>query len=178
MQSSAFDQQCSCHKIKEDYILTSKVYIPSDKEFEQIVSTSYTYSDCLRKLGLKTTGGSSTDVLKRRIAELNISTSHFNRNHNNSITKPKYAMEEILVKNSTYSNIRSLKNRLIKEGYLQYICAKCGNQGEWLNNPLVLQLDHINGDNHDHRIENLRFLCPNCHSQTSTYSGKNNKKDN
>ena len=80
--------------------------------------TFYTYSDCLRKLGLKTTGGSSTDVLKRRIAELNISTSHFNRNHNNSITKPKYAMEEILVKNSTYSNIRSLKNRLIKEGYL------------------------------------------------------------
>lgn len=151
----------------------SKVYIPSDDEFKQIVATSYTYSDCLRKLGLKTSGGSSTDILKRRIVELDISTAHFNRNINNPTTRTKYSIEEILIENSSYSNIRSLKNRLIKEGLLEYRCEKCGNAGEWLGQPLSLQLDHINGKNNDHRIENLRFLCPNCHSQTNTYSGKN-----
>lgn len=82
-------------------------------------------------------------------------------------------MKEILIENSPYSNIRSLKNRLIKENYLEYKCEKCGNKGEWLGKKLTLQLDHINGKNNDHRIENLRFLCPNCHAQTSTYGGKN-----
>lgn len=127
----------------------------------------------MRKLGLKTSGGSSTDILKKRISELDISISHFNKNHNNTILRPKYTMKEILIENSPYSNIRSLKNRLIKENYLEYKCEKCGNKGEWLGKKLTLQLDHINGKNNDHRIENLRFLCPNCHAQTSTYGGKN-----
>lgn len=56
---------------------------------------------------------------------------------------------------------------------LEYKCAFCGNTGEWLGQKLTLQLDHINGKNNDYRIENLRFLCPNCHSITPTYAGKN-----
>jgi 5-methylcytosine-specific restriction endonuclease McrA len=60
----------------------------------------------------------------------------------------------------------------VKENRLEYKCANCGIK-EWNNLPLSLQLDHINGVNNDHRLENLRFLCPNCHSQTDTYSGKN-----
>ena len=55
---------------------------------------------------------------------------------------------------------------------MEYKCQKCGIS-EWLGNPLTLQLDHINGVNNDHRLTNLRFLCPNCHSQTDTYAGKN-----
>ena len=58
---------------------------------------------------------------------------------------------------------------------MEYKCSgkDCCNKGEWLGKPLVLQLDHINGVRDDHRLENLRFLCPNCHSQTDTYGGKN-----
>lgn len=59
---------------------------------------------------------------------------------------------------------------------MEYKCACCGNTGEWNGRPLVLQLDHINGDNCDNRLENLRFLCPNCHSQTDTFAGRNCKK--
>ena len=156
----------------------SKVYLPTDEEFAKIVAEANTYSDCLRALGLGTRGGSSTDILKKRIKELDLSTEHFgnpSKQHYNA----KYTLDEILVENSSYTSIQTLKRRLIKENKLPYKCAYCGNTGEWNGKPLVLQLDHINGINNDHRIENLRFLCPNCHSQTQSYSGKNkaNKRD-
>ena len=51
-------------------------------------------------------------------------------------------------------------------------CARCGNEGEWLGEPLTLQLDHANGRYDDNRLENLRWLCPNCHSQTPTFAGR------
>lgn len=153
--------------------MKSKIYQVSDEEFKNIVSNANSYSDCLRALGLRTSGGSSTDILKRRIKELNCSIEHFNQTNKKSY-QAKYSLEEILIENSSYANIASLKKRLIKEGALEYKCAICGLT-EWLNKPISLQLDHINGINNDHRIENLRFLCPNCHSQTDTFAGKNKK---
>jgi 5-methylcytosine-specific restriction endonuclease McrA len=151
--------------------MISKVYQVSDDEFRKIVAQAHSYSDCLRALGLGTRGGSSTDVLKRRIKELDCSISHFSRTGNAS--NAKYTLDEILVENSSYANITRLKSRLINEGRMEYKCANCGNEGEWMGQKLTLQLDHINGKNNDHRIENLRFLCPNCHSITDTYAGKN-----
>lgn len=153
----------------------SKVYLVSDEEFLKIVREANSYSDCLRELGLGTRGGSSVDTLKRRIAELQCDISHFGTKPRTGHSNPKYSMEEILVENSSYANIRSLKNRLIKEGKLEYKCAICGLT-KWQDKEISLQLDHINGVNNDHRIENLRFLCPNCHSQTENYSGKNKNR--
>lgn len=150
---------------------TSKVYQVSDEQFREIVANSYSYSDCLRALGLGTSGGSSTDVLKRRIQELECSTEHFNGTKSSGLQR-SYSLKEILVENSTYSNTTNLKERLLKEGLLQYHCAICGIS-EWQGKTLSLQLDHINGNHTDNRIENLRLLCPNCHSQTHTYAGKN-----
>lgn len=153
----------------------SKVYVPSDEDFAKIIKESDSYSDCLRKLGLTSCGGSSSDILKRRIKELNLSVEHFGKTRKQSYTA-RYTLEEILVENSFYHNISRLKKRLVKEGYLEYRCVCCGNTGNWNGKPLILQLDHINGINNDHRIENLRFLCPNCHSQTDSFAGKNNKR--
>ena len=153
----------------------SKVYIPTDEEFAKIVAEANTYSDCLRALGLSTKGGSSTDILKKRIKELNLSVDHFGRQGRQSYTA-RYTLDEILIEHSFYHNIASLKRRLINENRLEYKCTCCGNTGEWLGQPLSLQLDHINGINDDHRIENLRFLCPNCHAQTNSFSGKNKNK--
>jgi 5-methylcytosine-specific restriction endonuclease McrA len=65
-----------------------------------------------------------------------------------------------------------VKSRLITAGLLQPRCAECGIT-TWRGKPLSLELDHINGDKHDNRLENLRLLCPNCHSQTVTYAGRN-----
>jgi len=153
----------------------SKVYIPSDEEFRQIVANSYSYSDCLRAVGLGTSGGSSTDTLKRRIKELECDISHFNRgkNKNKTSNNVKYTLEEIMVKDSNYANMTRLKLRLVNEGVMEYKCEICGNTGEWNGYPLSLQLDHIDGNNRNHTKENLRFLCPNCHSQTKTFAGRN-----
>jgi hypothetical protein len=90
----------------------------------------------------------------------------------------KLTLEQILVKNSSYSNTNSLKQKLIKLQILENKCNICNNNGEWNNKKLSLHLDHINGINNDNRIENLRILCPNCHSQTDTYCGKNINKKN
>lgn len=86
-------------------------------------------------------------------------------------------LSEILVEDSAYTNITRLKIRLLREGLLEPKCyaVDCGLT-EWKGKPISLQLDHINGDNLDHRIENLRLLCPNCHSQTDTFAGKNKRK--
>ena len=111
--------------------------------------------------------------MKRRIEELNCDTSHFgSKPKSNGGSHPTYLLDEILIENSNYANIARLKSRLVSEGRLEYKCAFCGIS-EWRGLPLSLHLDHENGVNNDHRIENLRFLCPNCHSQTETFTGKN-----
>ena len=70
----------------------------------------------------------------------------------------------------------AIKKTIIRDKLIPYICSECGNTGEHLGKSLSLHLDHINGENKDHRLENLRFLCPNCHSQTPTYCGRNIRK--
>lgn len=65
-----------------------------------------------------------------------------------------------------------MAKRLLKEGYKEHKCERCNNI-EWINNPILLELHHINGINTDNRIENLQMLCPNCHAQTDNYRGKN-----
>lgn len=84
----------------------------------------------------------------------------------------KIPLDQVLVVNSTYAR-HLLKSRLIKENLVQYECAVCRNPGIWNGQKLSLHLDHANGVYNDNRIENLRFLCPNCHAQTDTYAGKN-----
>jgi 5-methylcytosine-specific restriction endonuclease McrA len=78
---------------------------------------------------------------------------------------------KIFTKDSYYSN-ELVKNRIVKDNLLKYCCVKCGIDS-WQGETIVLDLDHINGDNTDNRLENLRYLCPNCHSQTDTYKGRN-----
>ena len=151
----------------------SKVYDLTDEEFQQLIITSENFTDACRKIGLSINGSNGREQIKKRCRELNISFEHFSIPKKNWNSHPKYELEEILVENSTYKAISRLKARLVKEGLLEYKCECCGNTGFWNNKPLSLQLDHKNGKNNDHRLENLRFLCPNCHSQTETFAGKN-----
>lgn len=86
--------------------------------------------------------------------------------------------EDIFVENSSYvSNRNTLKRRFIAAFLVPEECAICGQLPAWNGVPLTLQLDHINGVNNDHRPDNLRLLCPNCHTQTPTYAGKRSRSD-
>lgn len=153
----------------------SRIRELSDQDFCTLVASSYSYSDILRALKLGTKGGSSTNILKARIKELGCSIEHFNRCRSGNVKNITQPLSTILVENSSYHNTSRLKKRLVREKKLEYRCAICGNPGTWQGKKLCLQLDHINGINDDHRLNNLRFLCPNCHSQTDNYSGKNNR---
>ena len=135
-------------------------------------------SEAIEALGYKRTSGAMKSLLKEIILEKGLDISHFNPYKRAHVAQTYHPMNEILVENSSYTNIARLKIRLVNEGILKYECAICGNRGEWLGKPLSLQLDHIDGNHSNHSLQNLRFLCPNCHTQTDTFSGKNAKYGN
>lgn len=148
----------------------------SDDDFLHAIKNSFSIRGALTKLGLAASGG-SYKIFNLRAEKLNADRSHFTgaghlkgKTHNWS---KKLALDELLIKNSGRPIYSKQKTRLIKEGLLINSCYKCGLKDSWNNEPLVLQIDHINGDHFDHRIENLRMLCPNCHSQTPTFCSKN-----
>jgi len=143
----------------------------NDAQLVLTVKESFSFQEVFQKLGFS---GSNTRV-RRRVDELQLDTSHWFRKS----CKPrahKLPLDQVLIQNSTYTCTSALKAKLLKAGVLYNKCYECGLTS-WRNKPLSLQLDHINGDRRDNRIENLRILCPNCHAQTDTYSGKNNKKE-
>lgn len=81
----------------------------------------------------------------------------------------KISDDEVFRENGKWIDTR-LRRRVLKSGRLPYVCETCSNPGEHRGKPLVLHLDHRNGNHRDCRWENLRWLCPNCHSQTPTYA--------
>jgi len=147
----------------------------TDDQFKEAVKTSYSIAQVLRKLSLSAAGGNYKSV-KWRIKKLNLDNSHFTgqahlkgKTHNWSKGIP---LEEIMVEDSTYLWNQHLKRRLLKNGILENKCYECGIT-EWRGKDLSLQLEHKNGKNTDNRKENLILLCPNCHSQTPTFAGRN-----
>lgn len=147
------------------------------EQFVEAIKNSYSISQVLKKLNLSATGGNYKSF-KLRSKKLGIDFSHFTgqahlkgKKHNWTKSIP---LEKILVKNSEYLWNNPLKKRLIKKGILKYKCYNCELE-EWLGKPISLQLEHKNGDNTDNRLENLTLLCPNCHSQTATFAGKNKR---
>lgn len=151
-----------------------KSILNNKKLLENLVKENYTYSDILIAAGLKLTGGNQR-TLKKYIELFNLDISHFNQYIKNIPKKTEYR-KEIFVENSNCGN-KKIINEIIKYGLIKYECARevCKNIGFWHGQPLTLQLEHKNGDNKDNRIENLEFLCPNCHTQTLTYGSKNRK---
>lgn len=160
---------------------TSPIWEPSKKEFQDIINKSNSFVDVLKHFGLDPYSGNHRTI-KARIERDDIDLTKLNENRSKNIsTKSSFHNStpdsEVFVKNSKYSNNSGLKRKIISKGLIPYCCDKCKCNGTWKNEPITLQIDHINGDNKDNRIENLRFLCPNCHSQTPTFSGKRLKKE-
>ena len=144
---------------------------------EEKIKSSESWADVCRKLNIKPNTGSQYHI-RNRAKKYGIDHSHFlgqswRRNKNFG---PKRNIDLFLVLSDKLQiTSDKLKKRLIKEGIKEHRCEKC-SRNEWEGQPIPIELDHINGNNKDNKIEKLRILCPNCHAQTDTYCGKNKKK--
>jgi hypothetical protein len=146
----------------------------------EAAANSISIAGVLRYLEIPWSGGTHAHI-SRRIKQLGIDTSHFKRVAPNR-GKPsawRLAAEQVLVVRPTGSGRPKprILRRALRESGVPYACVLCGIEARWKGEPIVLHVDHISGDWLDNRKENLRFLCPNCHSQTPTFAGKfKNKK--
>lgn len=148
------------------------------EQFIEAWNSSLNIAECARKLGL-TIYGSTYTTLRTTATECGLTEDHMTGSAWNTGERyrhilPAKPLAEFLVENSASGNTSYLKSRLIKEGLLEKRCAGCKQAKVY--NPFLdeivqipLHLDHINGRNRDHRIENLRLLCPTCHALTPTY---------
>ncbi len=156
----------------------------TDEQLISAVKESKMLTEVIRKLGFPPIG-SHYHWVKKHIKRLNLSVEHFEKykpnSPTNAYTNGIIPLSDFLIKGRTVH--RSTKARLIKEGLLKEECSSCkiiswkGSITKDIETKLSLHLDHIDGDNTNNTLENLRLLCPNCHSLTSTYCGKNVKRE-
>lgn len=130
-------------------------------------STKNKRNDINKKVSLKLTGKSLTESHKQKIKD-----SWKSGNFADRCKRKPQLIEELLVEYGFVST-GYIKKRLFKENIKQKICEECGILEEYNGKPIVHQLHHINGKSKDHRLSNLQILCPNCHSQTHNWAGKN-----
>jgi len=147
----------------------------TDNDLIEAVKESNTFAEVIRKLKLSNYGANSRTI-KKYIAKLSLSAAHFlTRGEQLKIARSKIktlTIDQIFSINQV--DRKHVKNTILENNLVAYECANC-HITSWQGQELSLHLDHINGINNDNRLENLRFLCPNCHSLTDSYCGKNLK---
>jgi hypothetical protein len=143
----------------------------SESEAREAIGASISFSEALRRLGMRPAGGNHM-TLKKYAQIWAISTAHFDPAAARIPQRRAIPIEQVLVEHSTYSR-RSLKKRLYAEGLKQRACELCGQDEEWQGRRMALIIDHINGVATDNRLENLQIVCPNCAATLETHCGRN-----
>lgn len=174
VMAAALDLGSSVRKDVQVQLL-SCVRMYTKQEIEKAVAESFSVAEVLRMLGIKPAGGSHSHM-KRRIDRLGLNTSHFTGQRGNKGKTPvnRKTADDILIlrEEKDHRNRTAQLTRALHEIERPYECERCQNPGEWNGHPLTLQIDHANGQCWDDRRENLRWLCPNCHSQCPTSKSK------
>ena len=151
-----------------------KLFKYTEAELANAVAASSSLRQTLIKLNVSPFGG-NYDVLRKAINHFDLDTSHFTGQAWNKGKRlgTRKSLQSYLTKNSNISSYK-LKQMLLRDQLLISKCSGCGRRS-WRRQPIPLELDHVNGDNKDNRLTNLRLLCPNCHALTPTYRSKNRK---
>lgn len=157
-------------------------YMPQDPPFSEAdlraaIEQSVSWADVLRFLGYKVKGANYR-TLQRYARRWGIATDHFDPNaaRRRANRARRIPLEEVLVEGSAYSRGK-VKARLLAAGLKQPACEMCGQDEFWNGNRMSLVLDHINGVANDHRLENLRMVCPNCAATLDTHCGRNTPRE-
>lgn len=139
----------------------------TDQQLREAVNASRNYFQVCQRLGL----ARRSVIVVNRTQQLGLDTSHFT-SQTTRVEHRQFAvrLEDILQNKRPFPS-SFVKKRLLKEGLLTYHCYECSLK-DWRGNPITLELDHIDGNNRNNTLVNLRLLCPNCHAQTSTYCGR------
>jgi hypothetical protein len=142
----------------------------SEEEVRAAVADSRSYAEALRRLGLRAAGGNHRTIRKYVEDIWRIPIDHFAPGRGGSSGRA-VPLAAVLVEGSTYHR-GHLKRRLLAEGLKRPECEMCGQGELWRGRRMSLVLDHINGVHDDHRLENLRILCPNCNATLDTHCGR------
>lgn len=161
-------------------IYREKINSLSKDELKKLVENSRTLSECLDKIGIERIGpknsfyGRIFNALKETLDKYNIDYSHFSQiaGIKNWTDNSKADITKYFTKNN-YHGTTALKRIVMREKLIPYVCSNCGLVNKWNGKELSLQLHHKDGDKTNNELINLTFLCPNCHSQTDNYCGKN-----
>lgn len=147
----------------------------SEEQAREAIAASKSWAESLRYLGLCPTGG-AWRVLKKYARIWEISTDHFNpyAGRIENLRRGQRPLSEVLVERSTYPR-KDVKRRLLAGGLKEPRCELCGRDEIWQGRPMSMILDHINGVRDDHRLENLRMVCPNCAATLNTHCGRRNR---
>jgi hypothetical protein len=156
----------------------SKIY--TKEILEEAIKHCINFSQVCRYLGKHPKGG-TFEVIRNKIIYFGLDISHFkgqssHTGYNHSGRNKRKYPHEIFVGGKHFRERAWLLRRCLLEIGVEYKCSVCGIS-KWNNMGITLEVDHIDGDWRNCEKENLRFMCPNCHSQTETYSGKNKKGD-
>ena len=158
---------------------TNIVWTIDVEVLREIVTKSNSFADIFKHFGIPGTGSGYRRV-KQRLDGAGISYKHIrlgfdcNKGRKFLVTKA-FPLEKVMIEGSSY-NGGSLKKRLLRNGSLKNICSVCGQEPLWNGKQMTLILDHVNGKRDDHRMENLRLVCPNCNSQLATTGGRANRR--
>jgi hypothetical protein len=146
----------------------------SEAQAREAIAASLSYSDALRRLGMRPAGGTHRTI--RRYAEevWRIPVDHFDPAavRRAPLRREPVPLEEVLVEGSRYQRAR-LKERLFAAGLKERRCELCGQDELWHGRRMSLILDHINGVADDNQLANLRIVCPNCNATLDTHCGRN-----